>query len=374
MKGQFIVYEDFDEENLTGIQQKIMSQIRTFNENGLQCERKFLPRGDEKCGVFIGALSRFVPGINIFPVWQNEEEFAKMDFIYFRRPLAMTSAMRKFLKKIKELNPNINIFMELPTYPYDGELQTGLLFPFLWKDRFNRKKLVGLVDAVTVISTESTVKKIWGIPAIPFQNGYDVKRVKIAERSGDTTCIHLSCIAMFQPWHGYERLLLGMKQYYENGGTREIKCHMIGEGKELKRYKITAENKYLKDRVVFHGRKSGAELDQLYNQVDIGVCSLGSYKRRDLGDLSSELKSREYMAKGLPMITGCKIDVFEERNVDFVCEFENNKSILDMNKIISFYDRMQKKENLRTDIRQFAIETVDMACTMKPVIELIKDR
>lgn len=372
MKGCFIVFEKFEEGKLTGIQQKILSQIKAFNQEGLHCEKKYLPRGDEKIGVFIGALLSLIPGANMFPVWQDEEEFAKLDYIYFRRPIAVTSAMRKFFKRVKERNPNIRIVMELPTYPYDGELQTVFLFPFLWKDRFNRKKLIGLVDAITVISAENTEREIWGIPAIPFQNGYDVGRVEIAEMPEDKNCIHLSCIAMFQPWHGYERLLLGMQQYYENGGKREIKCHMIGEGLELKKYKKIAENKHLKDRVIFHGKQSGEQLDQLYNQMDIGVCSLGIYKINVSGSVSV-LKSREYMAKGLPMITGCPIDVFEGKDVDFVCEFENNDSILDVNAIIAFYDRIHQKENLRASIRQFAMETVDMTHTMKPVIDLIKN-
>lgn len=371
MKGCFIVFEKFQEEKLTGIQQKILSQIKVFNQEGLQCEKKFLPRGDEKVGVFIGAFMALFPGVNMFPVWQNEEEFAKLDYIYFRRPLAVTSAMRKFFRRVKELNPDIKIIMELPTYPYDGELKTLFLFPFLWKDRFNRRKLIGLVDTIAVISAEDTEQKIWGIPAIPFQNGYDVERVKIAEMREDKGSIHLSCIAMFQPWHGYERLLLGMLQYYENGGTREIICHMIGEGQELKKYKKIAENKYMRDRVVFHGKQTGEQLDQLYNQMDIGVCSLGIYKINVSGSVSV-LKSREYMAKGLPMITGCKIDVFEGKDVDFVCEFENDDSILDVNKIVAFYDRMQEKENLRSSIRQFAMETVDMTCTMKPVVDFMK--
>ncbi|MCM1157285.1 MAG: glycosyltransferase [Bacteroidales bacterium] len=372
MKGKFIVYEDFIEGNLTGIQRKIMSQIRVFNEQGLKCERKFLPRGDEKCGIFIGALLGLFPGTNIFPVWQDEEEFAKLDYIYFRRPLAVTAAMQKFLKKIKALNPNIKVVMEIPTYPYDGELQTVSLFPFLCKDRFNRKKLVGLVDALAVIGGENLEKEIWGLPVISFQNGYDIREVEIAEEPKDNECIDLCCIAMFQPWHGYERLLLGMENYYKNGGMREIKCHMIGEGKELNKYKAIAESKYLKERVVFYGRKSGKELADLYNIMDIGVCSLGMYKIKGLGDVVSVLKSREYMAKGLPMIAGCKIDVFQHRDLDFVCEFENDDSLLNMDRVIAFYDSLQQKKGLRKIVRQFALDNVDMAVTMKPVIDYIK--
>lgn len=372
MRGQFIVYEDFDENNLTGIQRKIMSQIRVFNENGLQCERKFLPRGDEKCGTLLGALAGLLPGFNIFPVWQDEEAFAKLDYIYLRRPLAVTSAMRKFLKKIKQQNPDIKIIMELPTYPYDGELQTLFLFPFLCKDRFNRVKLAGLIDGLAVIAGEEIPEKIWGIPAIAFQNGYDVQSVEIAKEPGNKESINICCVAMFQPWHGYERLLMGMRQYYENGGTREIKCHMVGEGEELNKYKGIAKNKHLENRVIFHGRQSGKALADLYDGMDIGVCSLGMYKIEGLGDVASVLKSREYMAKGLPIIAGCKIDVFQDKDVDFVCEFENNDSPLDVNRIIDFYDLTQKKSELRNIIRQFALENVDMSVTMKPVIDYVK--
>lgn len=372
MKGQFIVYEKFSEENMTGIQRKMMNQVRIFNQNGLQCEKKYLPRGDEKCGVLAGAFLSLFPRVNKYPVWQEEDEFAALDFIYFRRPIAMSYAMRKFLRKIKNINPNIKIVMEIPTYPYDGELQSLSLFPFLCKDWYNRRKMQGLIDRLVVISGGSIENKIWGIPVIPMQNGYDVQNVEIAEEPCDKSCINICCVAMFQPWHGYERLLLGMQKYYENGGKREIKCHMVGEGQERLRYEKIAENIHLKNRVIFYGKQSGEQLSVLYNGMDIGVCSLGSYKRKDLGEVSSELKSREYMAKGIPLIVGSKIDVFQNKAVDFVCEFENDDSILDLERIIKFSDSLQLQKGLRKRIREFALEKVDMSITMKPVIDYIK--
>ena len=372
MEGRFIVYEKFQEGNLTGIQQKMLTQIRVFNQYGLSCEKKYLPRGDEKYGTFFGALLSLLPWVNKFPVWQQEEEFAKMDFLYFRRPIAMSLAMRKFLKRIRKHNPAIKVVMEIPTYPYDGELQTPSLFPFLLKDRHNRKKMAGLIDALAVVSGGGLEEKIWGIPAIPMQNGYDVQGVKPIERRVEHDCINLCCIAMFQPWHGYERLLLGLQRYYERGGDREIVCHFIGEGTELNLYQKIAKNQHLKQRVVFYGKQSGERLAKLYQKMDIGVCSLGSYKRKDLGGVLSELKSREYMAKGLPVIVGSKIDVFQNRCPDFVCEFENNESILDVERIVSFYDSRQSKEDWAKEIRQFALEHVDMSITMKPVIAFLE--
>ncbi len=35
------------------------------------------------------------------------------------------------------------------------------------------------------------------------------------------------------PWHGYERLLEGLANYYHKGGISNIVIYMVGDGREL---------------------------------------------------------------------------------------------------------------------------------------------
>lgn len=141
MKGAFLVFGFIDKNNPTGIQRKVLSQIRAFNQSGLNCKMKCIPRGDEKCGLILAGLISLIPGMNYLPIWGNAADYTDYDYLYLRRPPAMSYAMRKFLKKVRKINPDIKIILEIPTYPYDGEMQSFTMKPFLWKDRYNREKL-----------------------------------------------------------------------------------------------------------------------------------------------------------------------------------------------------------------------------------------
>ena len=154
------------------------------------------------------------------------------------------------------------------------------------------------------------------------------------ETTDDT--IDLLCVALMQPYHGYERLLYGLKNYLQNGGKRKILIHIVGEGPEKENYeKIVAKEK-LDSNVIFYGRKGGEELEKIFEKGDIGVCSLGSYKKNVFW--SSELKSKEYLAKGMPIIAGVNLDIFDLISDKYYLQFANDSSVIDMGKIVGFYD------------------------------------
>lgn len=194
---------------------KIRNQIKAFRQYGLEVLELTLPYSKNP---LLRILYRF-PFYNGYPIWKYDKSMAETDFIYLRRPFVMTGYMRNVLKQIKENNPKIKIILELPTYPYDQEIaHFKLSKPFLLRDRYNRNRLKGVVDRIATLSED---KEIFGIPTIKIINGIDVSAVKprvVSERKEDE--IHLCAVALFKEWHAYERLLLGMADYYntERGG------------------------------------------------------------------------------------------------------------------------------------------------------------
>jgi hypothetical protein len=149
--------------------------------------------------------------------------------------------------------------------------------------------------------------------------------------------------------------------------------HIVGDGlaeEELKRLVNVAG---LENRVFFYGRKSGEELTKIYNQADVGMGSFGFYKI-DL-DRASSLKTREYLVRGLPVVSGCRQDIFEEKECDFHLEFDNCSEPIKIEKVIEFYDflHMQgNKEILAKEIRKYAEENVTMKKAFDPVIQYLK--
>ncbi len=371
MKGYFVTFEDLSNSKLSGVQRKMLFQIEVFNKNNLGCTSYYMSDGSEKIGRLPAGVMALMPYGNFFPRWNKKISMDGIDYIYFRHPIFINWAMRHFLKHLKKSNPKLKVVMEIPTYPYEKEYNALFLKPFLFKDRYNRQKLSGLVDALAVVSPPENLKTIWGLPVIPFQNGYDVESVAISKKVMDGKEIHLLCIAMFNRWHGYERLLNGLIEYYQNGGQRKIICHFAGDGPELKNYKQIAEHEAIRNHVIFYGRLYTEELDALYDKIDIGICSLGLYKIDILG-VSSVLKVREYVAKGIPVVVANETDIFQRCQPDFVCQFNNDDSVIEIDKIVDFYDRMCGIKDLKNKIRTFAKENVDINVTLKPIVDYIK--
>ncbi len=368
MKGIFINYGQGCEKDKSGIGLKIRTQIKVFNEVGLNCQELVLPVRKDKLSL---ALYR-LPFLNISPVWKYYREFGEADYIYMRRPYVMNYYMRKVLEKIRKVNPRVKIVIEIPTYPYDAEYQKSKFKQMLlWKDKHNRVRMKEFIDYYAILTEE---QEVFGIPTVKIENGIDVANIipkKYIVSTGSV--IHMCAIAMFKEWHGYERLFYGLRSYYKNGGKRNIICHFVGKGSELPVYEKIVQEEHLEEHVKFYGFLSGEELENIYNKSSIALSTFGMYK---IGlNLSCALKTREAVARGIPMITGCPTDIFTGQDYKYYLEFPNDDSELDIQKIVDFYDKIYMEENgedVVRNIRKYAFETIDMAKCMKNVIEFFK--
>ena len=368
MYGYFLNYGASVQYDNSGIGHKIKTQIKAFNQEELNCSELVLSISKSK---LLSVLYR-LPFCNVLPVWKYLPEFETADYLYMRRPFVMTFFMRKVLKEIKQRNPNIKIIVEIPTYPYDQEYNSyKLRWPIIWNDRYNRKRMGRLIDYYATLTDD---KKIFGIPAIKIKNGIDVESIKPKKFiKPPHNSIHICAVAMFKEWHGYERFLYGLSSYYENGGSINIICHFVGEGSELVKYKQIVAKEKLENNVIFHGFLSKNDLQNIYDISSLSLGSFGMYKINIY--LSSNLKSREALARGIPMITGCETDVFQADKFKYYLEFPNDSSILDIQKIIDFHDDIYTKENGETviaNIRNYAYKTVDMQHCMQNVIQYFK--
>ena len=165
---------------------------------------------------------------------------------------------------------------------------------------------------------------------------------------------------------------MGLNNYYKGGEARKVIFHLVGDGPEIPRYMRLVNKLRLKDYVVFHGRMIGKELDEVYNKSVIAIGSLGLYKYNI--NCNSTLKVGEYLAKGLPIISGAHISMIENENVPFILYVPNDSSDVDINKIIYFYDELHNNttaNDVALQIREFAYERFDMPIVMKPIIEYL---
>lgn len=366
MNGIYIIYEKFDNNKLSGIDKKIRLQNKLFNLDKNKCEFYVM---HTKLNTIFDKIKFRLPFSNVAPCWKYDDEFKYIDFLYFRRPSCITLKMLLFLKKVRNENKKIKIVMEIPTYPYDYETKIQKKnIPLYIKDKINRRYLFKYIDRIAV---QNKIDIIWGIPTLYFKNGIDVDEILKSSYEGEYNKIQLCLVASMTPWQGYERVILSLNKYYKNGGKRDIILHFIGVGSELEKYKKLVNECKLDAHAVFHGFLTGENLDKIYNKCDIGVDAFGRYKT--CNELSTSLKSREYLCKGLPIISGSKVDVFEKTN-EFYLEFPSDDSLFLFETVIDFYDKIygnNTHDEVADKLRSYAKENYDYVKTMKELKDYI---
>lgn len=368
LNGYFIYFE---KKTQYGVRKKIAGQIKALSEFS----------DVKEINVQLKDESRTAKIKSRFPFWGYGYDYADVlrnienpDYIYIRHSLVDQDYIG-FFRELKANYPKVKIICELYTYPYDKDFyMRKSTWPLYIKEILFRGQLRKYIDRFVTLTNDD---EIFGVKTIKTVNGIDLDNVPFVEpeeHHGDT--IRLISVAVMQKHHGFERLIEGLHQYYRNGGKRNIIYTAVGDtvGAEVEKYMKMTENYGLGEHVIFTGSKRGTELDALMHAADIGVCSLGSYK---LGiDASSQLKSREYLATGMPMLTGCRIDVLDESDFPYFVEFPNNPSPIDIERVVKFYDCVYKESGktrteIAREIRTFAENTVDVNIIMQPIRKYI---
>lgn len=371
MKILYLTTWDFSNEESDGVCKKIYSQIESFKEQGNYVDFIYIKDNHiiynkedftENIGR-VGNMKKTIAYMKMYEYLKAE----KYDWVYNRYGI-MDAFYYRVLKRLR--NNGAKIIVEIPTYPYKGEKNKGILYDLMFKwDDWYLHKLKNVVDRIVTYSLD---KNIFEIPTIHIINGIDVKKVPLAVREkDDKKTINLLIVALMQSYHGYERLLYGLKEYYQQGGQRNIVCHFVGDGPEKTNYENIVFEYGLEQRVIFYGKKGGIELDEIYNKIDIGICSLGCYKKKIF--LSSELKSREYLARGVPFVVGVTLDIKEVLDKEMFLEVPNDSSVLNIEEIIEFYDLLQNRnrEQFSKELRRFALNNLSIQATMKSVLDYI---
>lgn len=304
-----------------------------------------------------------------------EEAFAGLDhpdFVYVRRTVADRSYVR-FWKKIKERYPTCKIIIEVFSYPYDGDdFGKWNAWPFYIKERIYRPHLKKYVDRFVTYTAD---REIFGIPTIRTYNGINMESVSRVGGAFSEGQIHLIGVAFMQRHHGYERILEGLHEYYgaDSSPEYQVHLHLVGDGPEKPFYQELTRKYGLERYVHFYPTMVGKQLDELYDQCDMALISFGVYKAHFYGKLGA-LKSRECLAKGMPLLTGCAIDVLPE-DYPYARVFPNDASVVKTEDIVAFYKKVRSREAdkgcLADTIRRFAAEHVSMEAVMKPIVDYI---
>lgn len=347
-----------------GINEKINCHIRIFSEY-FNMKRLEFPENK-----FLRKYIFKLPFTSSSRNYDQVFDFLENPRFIYIRSFPIEKKFILFLKKIKCTYPKCKILLEIPTYPYDkDEFNLWYNFFVLKKDQKYRKELYKFLDAIVTYSKDSY---IFGCHTLNVSNGIDCDLIKpITNFKLDDKSIRLIGVAQLRLHHGFERLIKGLAIYYQKKKIGiNVDFTIVGTGPEYQHYKNLVEQYKMQSHIKLVGPKQPSELIEYYDNSDIAISSLGFYK---LGiNYSSNLKNRDYIARGLPIVCCCDDSAFQ--NNKYVLIVSNDDSEISIDEIVNFYKKIYKngKQKVVNEIRKLAYENVDIRKSYSQVIAFIK--
>lgn len=370
----YITYVDYLKNDFPGVQTKIGDHIMTLQQNGYHVDRvnqygKAAQLIDCTTGKTVQYESPFFARASIkkavmAALSQNDYIGAYIRFQFF------SNDVLQICKAIKKRN--LKLLMEIPTYPYEPELQVqGMKGKVkLLCDRIFRYPCAKYLDSFVVMTDD---KIIYNVPCIYMANGLDYSAHPLRTiRAPKENEIHIAAVAAMMPPHGYDRLLNGLADYYKSENNKvNFVIHLIGEGCEIPKYKEITETNGLDEHVIFHGMQTGNALESIVSECDIAAGLLGAF--RTGRKTTSPLKARNYCAWGFPSINANPVDILSMDD-PYALFIPEDESPVDMERVAQFYhnvyfERGLTAEEIAKEIRSAAEAISDVRVVFMPVVE-----
>lgn len=346
MKILFLVYHGFSDES--GISKKIHYQVKGLRQNGHEvhlCYYDFDSRGhrcryvDERVisDYGTGAIAALRSRIDLGCIYRYCIENG-IEMVYARSFMNASPVIVRLFDRLKKAG--IKCVTEIPTYPYDSEFKG---YPLKYKiplyiDMMFRKQLAAKMEAIVTFSNEES---IFGQRTIRISNGIDLESIPLHNPHKQTD-IHLIAVAEIHYWHGFDRLVAGLGEYYKsNPNGRKVYFHVVGWEDD----RGTTSNGYLtveqvairygiEKYIINHGKLFGNELDDVFNQCTFAIGSLGRH-RSGITDIKT-LKNREYAARGISFIYSENDSDFDDK--PYVIKAPADESPVNVQEIICYID------------------------------------
>ncbi len=360
------MYGEAKNDPTSAAERKISGHVRVLGSIGEVTRYSYDTTSTTKLMKYLRAVTRRLPFFPSKIALKYESSLNGVDAVYIRKSL-LDSYMIRFLKECKKHNPSCRIVMEIPTYPYEMELRNWKEYTRLLKDKVQRRKLHLYVDRIVSYSDDAS---IFGIPVINTINGIEYDSVPMRKISTEPDGrIHLIIVANFSPWHGLGALVDAMITYAEKNTGREVILHVVGGGEPVEKEKQRLLGTPFGTQILFHGKLFDEELDKVYAQCSIAL-DLCEFRVKGLRR-SSTLKTREYGAKGLPMMGAVDIDL-KGALKEYCYIFEEERGIR-VEDIVAYHDSLYRNDSdyqkVAEQVRGRAESVSEMKVTMSQVLD-----
>lgn len=259
----------------------------------------------------------------------------------YLRHMVPNSKVIKFLYSIK----NIRIYYEIPTYPYFYEqlkvsnnkvrtivrlLVECLFWPFIY----------GYIYKLVIIQSNVSAHKFKKM--ISIYNGFDSVNIQSEYKEPETKNLNMVGVGTIYSYHGYDYLIEAIHEFYNKRNDYNVYFHIIGESQELEELKQLVKKLGIEEYVLFYGALFGRDLDNMFENFNLGVGCLALERRK--ANIDTSIKNIEYLARQIPFITnGNFFDFSVEQN--FYAKIDNKN--INFNELLAFSQSFYK--NRRND-------------------------
>lgn len=346
-----------------GVTKKVFAQIRAFENLGFhvkyytgyvdegaavfndQNEVVYcLPYGSSHPGIRRVRRNQLLKKAAAKFLEQQKEEFR----LCYARHLFFDHNYLRFLKAAKKYCKNI--WIEAHSYPIYNKYWV-MYYPVYFLDMLYSRNINQYADLIVAIA--DGYQKIWGTRAICISNGVDLSNIGPQQKTPGVDG-EVRMVAVSYEWlaHGYDRIIDGLAEYYSKNPEartgRKVTLTLVGTvlSSTQKRIKKLGMERY----VCLAGVRSGEELDAIYNKSDIAIGALGGHRANLV--MKCELKTREYMAKGIPYVYAGAAKSEEESA--YCLRIPSDDSPLPVDAVLEFYDRLQATDDYPLKIRKLS--------------------
>ena len=395
MKILFLIYHGFSEHS--GISKKIRYQVKGLQQNGHEVHLCYYDRGknghwQRLIDVYLPQTSGIKPqticlsdfGMGKIAGFRQRVSYGaiydycvdqKIKMVYSRCFMNANPWLNHFFYRLRKAG--VKAVMEIPTYPYDQEFEGFSCIERLQLriDQLFRKGLARQLEAIVTFTNQ---KQIFGQRTINISNGVDLDSIPLHEPLTMNHELHLIGVAEVHYWHGFDRLIAGLGEYYNNSKFKvqsskfkDVYFHIVGGVWKSEMYDdehapgfSELMKKYgIEEQVIFHDQLFGDELNAVFDQCSFAVGSLARH-RTGISDIKT-LKNREYASRGLPF-------VYSENDSDFdhqpyVLKVPADESPIDISRIVAFEEQLTLTPQ---EIRQ-TVEHLSWKVQMHNVVERI---
>lgn len=297
--------------------------------------------------------------------------------ILFIRGVIFDSYLEHIIDLLK--SRNFLAALEIPTSQFLSEFAKDRskvkgLYKFLLYKK-NASKILNKIDIICCVGNLPKYKEFYTSKekVVVYQNGIDVDSIPLrtlSPKPEPSNSLHLLGVANVSYWHGYDRVIKGLAQYYAERADMDapnVHFHIVGNGPEIPKLKRLTEELKLGKFVSFHGHLQGEELNKRFDEADIGVASLGLHR---IGSQhGSVLKAREYCARGLPFILSYDDPGFSPQ-FKYMMTLPADDSAVNISDVLRFYEEIAKDDYAEA-MRKYAEKHLSWEASLKTLTRRI---